>query len=126
MELEKDGEYGELGRGGDEEQGRGGEEELGRGGEGGGPLDGSLVRGGRGEGGKALGVLGNLNRGTIRELLVRFLRSGWCKKLLNATSLGDGMEEEVVDGVEVLGRMLVDMGSSGEEGRDGSCRRPAA
>ena len=112
MELEKDGEHGELGRGG---------------GGGGGPLDGSLVRGGRGEGGKALGVLGNLNRGTIREQLVRFLRSGWCKKLLNATSLGDGMEEEEVDGVEVLGRMLVDMGSSGEEeGRDGSCRRPAA
>ena len=49
------------------------------------------------------------------------------KKLLNATSLGDGMEEEEeVDGVEELGRMLVDMGSSGEEGRDGSCRRPAA
>ena len=120
MELEKDGEYGELGRGGEEEQGRGG-------GGGGGPLDGSLVRGGRGEGGKALGVLGNLNRGTIRELLVRFLRSGWCKKLLNATSLGDGMEEEEVDGVEELGRMLVDMGSSGEEeGRDGSCRRRAA
>ena len=119
MELEKDGEFGEQGRGGEEEQGRGGEE-------GGGPLDGSLVRGGRGEGGKALGVLGNLNRGTIRELLVRFLRSGWCKKLLNATSLGDGMEEEE-DGVEVLGRMLVDMGSSGEEeGRDGSCRRRAA
>ena len=113
-----DGEYEELGRGGGEEQGRGG-------GGGGGPLDGSLVRGGRGEGGKALGVLGNLNRGTIRELLVRFLRSGWCKKLLNATSLGDGMEE--VDDVEVLGRMLVDMGSSGEEeGRDGSCRRRAA
>ena len=126
MELEKDGEYGELGRGGEEEQERGGDEEQGRGGGGGGgPLDGSLVRGGRGEGGKALGVLGNLNRGTIRELLVRFLRSGWCKKLLNATSLGDGMEE--VDDVEVLGRMLVDMGSSGEEeGRDGSCRRRAA
>ena len=119
MELEKDGGYGELGRGAEEEQGRGG-------GGGGGPLDGSLVRGGRGEGGKALGVLGNLNRGTIRELLVRFLRSGWCKKLLNATSLGDGMEEEEVDGVEELGRMLVDMGSSGEEGRDGSCRRRAA
>ena len=119
MELEKDGEE-ELGRGGEEEQGRGG-------GGGGGPLDGSLVRGGRGEGGKALGVLGNLNRGTIRELLVRFLRSGWCKKLLNATSLGDGMEEEEVGGVEELGRMLVDMGSSGEEeGRDGSCRRRAA
>ena len=46
--------------------------------------------------------------------------------MLNATSLGDGMEEEEVDGVEELGRMLVDMGSSGEEGRDGSCRRPAA
>ena len=47
---------------------------------------------------------------------------------MNATSLGDGMEEEEeVDGVEVLGRMLVDMGSSGEEeGRDGSCRRRAA
>ena len=119
--MEMDGEYGELGRGAEEEQGRGG-------GGGGGPLDGSLVRGGgRGEGGKALGVLGNLNRGTIRELLVRFLRSGWCKKLLNATSLGDGMEEEEeVGGVEELGRMLVDMGSSGEEERDGSCRRRAA
>ena len=47
--------------------------------------------------------------------------------MLNATSLGDGMEEEEVDGVEELGRMLADMGSSGEEeGRDGSCRRPAA
>ena len=46
---------------------------------------------------------------------------------MNATSLGDGMEEEEEDGVEVLGRMLVDMGSSGEEeGRDGSCRRRAA
>ena len=119
MVLEMDGEYGELGRGEYEELGRGG-------GGGGGPLDGSLVRGGRGEGGKALGVLGNLNRGIIRELLVRFLRSGWCKKLLNATSLGDGMEEKEVDGVEELGRMLVDMGSSGEEGRDGNCRRPAA
>ena len=90
------------------------------------PLDGGRVVDDTGEGGKALGVLGNLNRGMIREQLVRFLRSGWCKKLLNATSLGDGMEEEEVDGVEVLGRRLVDMGSSGEEGRDGSCRRPAA